>query len=105
MPEAASTRRRRTLRRRQGVPWSGRVREVAMRVVAIGFLYLMGPVDVRPRGSPMWMVWWHWSEGLAGSEFVGGAVGSGDVDFAGGVVEADLPASFVGQDMMVTTER
>ena len=33
--------------------------------------------------------------GVGGSEFVRGVVGSGDVDVAGGGVEADSPLSFV----------
>ena len=40
---------------------------------------------------------------MAGAEFVGCSVGSGDVEFAGGVVEVDGPLAFVGEHMMVAT--
>jgi hypothetical protein len=45
------------------------------------------------------------SGGLAWAEFVGCAVGSGDVDFAGGVVKPEGPVSFVGEDVVVAAEQ
>ena len=42
---------------------------------------------------------------MAGAEFVGCAVGSGDVDFAGGVVEVQGPVSFVDLDVVVAAQQ
>ena len=41
---------------------------------------------------------------MGGAEFVGGAVGSGDVDFAGGGVESDRPLSFVDFDVVPSAQ-
>ena len=37
---------------------------------------------------------------MGGAQFVGGAVGAGDVDLAGGGVESDVPLSFVDFDVV-----
>jgi hypothetical protein len=41
--------------------------------------------------------------GVARAEFVGCSVGSGDGDFAGVAVEADVPASFVDSGVVPST--
>ena len=41
---------------------------------------------------------------MAGSEFVGLSVGSGDGEFAGGGVDGDAPASFVDTHMVISTK-
>jgi len=43
--------------------------------------------------------------GVGGSQFVGSAVGCGDVDLSGVGVVADVPASFVDEDVVVAAEQ